>query len=510
VTGGDVDWDRELFRVLPGVLAARDRSAAHASITTWLAELGDAPPCSPCATAPQDVHIATDLDWMDDASLGEELSRRLRQIHSNRSVSAQQRHVSLAPNVGNPVFREEAYPLQSSPDAGYRLLALFRYWNIIQYWFPYRDLIDDDWQAVLREFIPVIAQAEDANAYRLAMLRLVARIHDTHASLGRAHPSRPPQGVAQLPVIIRFVEGHAVVTGYSHDELGPATGLQRGDAIVTMDGARIDSLVAAWTPFYPASNQPARLHDIARTLTRGPAGSVRLGVLREGRMLDVAAERAPISVLNVARGETHDLPGETFRMLSDDVAYLKLSSVRVADVPDYFRRAADAKVFVIDIRNYPSQFVVMPLAGRLVERPTPFARFTVGSPANPGTFTFTQPIVVQPVGPRYTGTVVVLVDETSISQSEYTTMALRAGANTIVVGSTTAAADGNISPFVLPGGLETLITGIGVFYPDNTPTQRVGIVPDLEVRPTMTGIREGRDEVLEAGVSRALGREFRL
>jgi len=55
-----------------------------------------------------------------------------------------------------------------------------------------------------------------------------------------------------------------------------------------------------------------------------------------------------------------------------------------------------------------------------------------------------------------------------------------------------------------------MITGIGVFYPDRRPTQRIGIVPDLVVRPTIAGIREGRDEVLEAGVSRALQRPFRL
>ena len=108
------------------------------------------------------------------------------------------------------------------------------------------------------------------------------------------------------------------------------------------------------------------------------------------------------------------------------------------------------------------------------------------------------------------GKVVVLVDEVSQSQAEYTTMAFRASPNALVVGSTTAGADGNISPIPLPGGISTLISGIGVFYPDNEPTQRVGIVPDLEVWPTIKGIREGRDEILEAGVSKALGRPFRL
>ena len=89
-------------------------------------------------------------------------------------------------------------------------------------------------------------------------------------------------------------------------------------------------------------------------------------------------------------------------------------------------------------------------------------------------------------------------------------MAFRAVPNALVAGSTTAGADGNVSAISLPGGLRATISGIGVFYPDRTATQRVGIVPDLVVRPTIAGVRSGRDEVLEAGVSRALGREFRL
>jgi C-terminal processing protease CtpA/Prc len=90
------------------------------------------------------------------------------------------------------------------------------------------------------------------------------------------------------------------------------------------------------------------------------------------------------------------------------------------------------------------------------------------------------------------------VDEISVSQAEYTAMALRAMPNTVVMGSTTAGADGNVSAIPLPGGLGTRISGIGVFYPDHRPTQRVGIVPDVVFRPTLNGITEGRDELVEA------------
>src|SRR5690606_9137527 len=90
--------------------------------------------------------------------------------------------------------------------------------------------------------------------------------------------------------------------------------------------------------------------------------------------------------LDETRGATHDLEGETFQMLDEDVAYLKLSSVVAAEVPEYLERAADAEVLVIDIRNYPSEFVVFALGGRLVREATPFALFTVADAANPGAF----------------------------------------------------------------------------------------------------------------------------
>jgi C-terminal processing protease CtpA/Prc len=85
-------------------------------------------------------------------------------------------------------------------------------------------------------------------------------------------------------------------------------------------------------------------------------------------------------------------------------------------------------------------------------------------------------------------------------------MALRSVPGAMVIGSTTAGADGNTSPIPLPGGLRSLISGIGVFYPDKKPTQQVGIIPDIVVKPTLEGIRAGRDEVLEAAIREASSR----
>ncbi len=512
IRSGRVNWDYELFRVVPLVLDAIDRESSIAAVAEWLLSLGDPAECEPCAEPPTEPHLTPDIDWIRDRDLlGTTLSERLQSIYARRPADVEHYYVAHASGVGNPDFSNEAsYSDEPLPDAGFRLLALYRFWNIIEYWFPYRDLIGQDWAEVLAEFVPRVMDAGTVDEYRLTMIELAAQVNDTHANIWAHLGLRPPRGSSRLPIVLRFIEGKAVVTGFSHPVLGPATGLGIGDVIEVIGGSPVDSLVTAWRPVYSASNQPTRLRDIARSLTRGDPGPVRLTGTRADGPFTLTAERVPTTELDETAGRTHDLPGETFQMLSEEVAYLKLSTVVEAEVGEYITRAAAAEVLVVDIRNYPSEFVVFALGGRLVPEPTEFARFTRGDAANPGAFLWTSPVTLQPLQPHFSGAVVILVDEVSQSQAEYTTMALRATPNAIVVGSTTAGADGNISPIPLPGGINSMISGIGVFYPDRTPTQRVGIVPDLEVQPSIAGIRDRRDEVLEVAVSHVLGREFRV
>ncbi len=60
--------------------------------------------------------------------------------HGSSSRSpGKQFFVAQAPGIGDPRFdNEPIYAAMRSPDPGYQLLALYRFWNIIEYWFPYR------------------------------------------------------------------------------------------------------------------------------------------------------------------------------------------------------------------------------------------------------------------------------------------------------------------------------------------------------------------------------------
>jgi C-terminal processing protease CtpA/Prc len=154
----------------------------------------------------------------------------------------------------------------------------------------------------------------------------------------------------------------------------------------------------------------------------------------------------------------------------------------------------------VDIRNYPSEYVVYSLGTLLVDSKTPFVAFTMPDLSNPGAFHWATSPSLEPQEPHFGGRVAILVDETSMSQAEYTAMALRASPRAIVVGTQTAGADGNIVPIRLPGSLGAAMSGLGVFYPDRRPTQQVGVALDVECPNTIAGLREGRDETLDCAL----------
>jgi hypothetical protein len=498
VTAGEVAWDAELLRMLPRILNARNTAEQERLIVEWIDSLGQVSQCNPRAQLSEPrLQLAPRLEWLEDRKmLGDALRQRLRGILTNRTPS-QQFYVSLKAGAGNPSFDNEPdYAHAPLPDAGFQLLGLFRFWNAVEYWFPYRSMIDTDWTETLREFIPKIAEASTRQDYQLQLFALISRVGDSHANLWSSIGVRPPVGNCQLPVNIRFIEGLPVVSGYS----GTPGDFRLGDVLERLDGAVMDEQIKRWNVYYSGSNEGSRLRDIGRFMTRGECGPTTAVVRRDGRQHTIEGERMAMSALNLKSLSSNELDGPAFRMLSPDVAYLKGSTVKRDEISKYIEAASQAKGIIVDLRGYPSEFIVFQLGGHFVDEQTPFVRFSIADLSNPGAFNWTEPTSLKPELPHYDGKVVVLVDESTQSQAEYTAMALRATPKSMLVGSATAGADGNVSRLPLPGGLWSLMSGIGVYYPDKKPTQRVGLEPDVVARATISGIGRGEDEVLAAAL----------
>jgi C-terminal processing protease CtpA/Prc len=501
IAKGDYNMDAELFRVMPQILSAKEEIQRAIVLLEWVKKFGPVPVCRFCKEPEKDkVHSLPDLDWINDEKLlTKALSDQLTEIRNNRNHEKHY-YIELTPGVGNPVFKnEKAYANMVTPDAGYRVLSLFRYWNMIHYFFPYKYAIGEDWNKVLHEFLPKFVAGNDSLKYRLAELELIARIHDTHAgfysSIVEDH-----WGNFISPAQVKFIEDKAVVTGFYDERKSGESGLMIGDVILMVGQKKVEDIVRDYEPYSPASNRPVQLRNIARSLLRSNKENIEVTVQRDGKTIELTIPLVNNGSINQFK-EFSGVTDTCFKFIDKDIAYFNLGRIKSKYVKNLMKKCEGTKGMIIDLRNYPSDFMVYEMDKYLLPKQTEFAKFTTGDPTYPGVFYMSAPVKNGRKNDNfYKGKIIILVNELTQSQAEYTTMALRTAPNATVIGSTTAGADGNISHIILPGGSQTIISGIGVFYPNGQPTQRVGIIPDIEVKPTLKGIKEGKDEVLEKAI----------
>ena len=499
IAKGNYNWDYELFRFLPKYIVTKNNNERDKLIIDWIESLGELEKCYKCKPTDENALLKPDLKWVNKQD--EALTNKLLYVYNNRS-QGKHYHLGMTQNAGNPEFEnEKPYASMSYPDDGFRLLSLYRYWNMINYFFPYKHLTDKEWNTTLSEYIPLFINAKNELEYELAAVQIIGDIKDTHANLwGGADKIDEWKGENYPPVHVRFIENQLVVTDYYNEELSNEAGLKIGHIITKINGERIEKIVEEKTKYYPASNIPTRLRDISADLLRSNSNSIQIEVISEKSDAQTRGLKLyPKNSLDIFRWYRKSNE-KSYKMLENNIGYVTLGSIKDEDIKNIKNEFKDTKGIIIDIRNYPSTFVPFSLGSYFVSSFTPFVKFTNGNVDNPGEFTFTKELKIPSKGKTYQGKLVVLINEISQSQAEYTAMAFKAGDNTTIIGSTTAGADGNVSVILLPGGLRTMISGIGINYPNGGETQRIGIVPDIEVLPTIEGIIQGKDELLEKAI----------
>jgi C-terminal processing protease CtpA/Prc len=500
IATGNYQWDYELFRVLPKVLAAQNNQERDEVLTKWILALGAFEPGKEIKVKASEVKLLPDLQWITDAQFSTELTNLLLKVKQAKRPK-EHYYIDFYPGVGNPEFKnEKSYPDIKYPDAGFRLLTLFRYWNIIHYFFPYKNLIEEDWKMVLEEFIPTFLAAKDETAYTLTTLKLIGRIHDTHANIwGENEALNQYFGLRYAAVELTFIENKAVVTGFYDDALGKETGLQVGDVITRVSNQSVEEYIKEKLDLFPASNYPTKLRDIAISLLRTNDSLLPIEYFRSNQKVQTVLATYPSKEFKLYRKY---MPTDTsFKMIDQQIAYLNNSTLKSAHLPLLWPSIQTTKGLIIDARNYPSDFPIYDLSNYLMPKRIPFVKFSNGSLESPGLFTYTPSLTAGKRNKQYyKGKVVILVNEISQSSAEFHSMAYRVHPRAVVLGSTTAGADGNVSRFVLPGGIITMISGIGVYDPNGAETQRIGIVPTIPFTPTIQGIQAGKDELIEKAI----------
>lgn len=390
---------------------------------------------------------------------------------------------------------ERAYADMTSPSKEYRLLALFRFYNVINYFYPYKHLFDRSWDDVLLEYIPKFEAAEGAQEYAFTVARLVSNIQDSHGAI-QSSTLRQYLGTQQPPVEVKSIQGQTVIT-HIYDDSARKAGLTVGDVVVSVDGEEIAARRGSIAPLFAASTTQALRRRVDQAVLGGAKDSeIRLEV-RDAAGKMVAATLVRSMTPKKAMRET-----PVYSVLPSGFGYIDLERLNPAQVEPAFDQVKETPALIFDMRGYPNG-VFMMLASHFAGKETVVARFETPTPQSPDASEVSRTQFVQRATPgpkKYPGKVVVLINEEAISQSEHTCLILEATAHAKFIGSPTNGANGDVTQTILPGGITVNFSGHDVRHADGRQLQRLGIQPDVLVEPTIEGVRSGRDELLEKAI----------
>lgn len=403
---------------------------------------------------------------------------------------------------------ENSYPEMVFPSSEYRLLAAFRIWTIINYFFSYKDLMGEDWDQVLREFIPKMEQAESALEYHLAVAEMISYIHDSHGYVD-SPILKDYFGSAWPPIRLQLIENIPVITTILDEDSVKAAGIRRGDIVLKIDGEDINERLAYHAKYLAASTPQRLMYRSAFSSLSGPENSIAIFTIRDKNnfVKEVQISRKK------AFGGLFDSPerdGDITKFITDDIGYVDLDRLQVSAVDEMFEKFKETKAIIFDMRGYPKG-TAWAIAPRLGEKnraaaalfQCPMIMVPDGSNGNIPRQSITNNFVqsIPPAGKwRYMGITIMLIDERTQSQAEHTGLFLKAANGTKFIGGRTSGANGDVTNFYVPGEINISFSGQSVKYADGQQLQRIGLIPDIEVRPTIKGIQAEKDEVLERAI----------
>lgn len=499
VAGGELNWDNQLLEKLLLIEKAQTPKEFSLILENWIDDLGPIKEIAPIVE-PKELEYFDknfDLSWFNNSKVfSKKLSKKLKFIEENR-IQGEQFYVYTYTGSGNVNLKNESFANPDFTNRNSKLRQLFMFWNLVEYFFPDKYLMTQKWDITLEKIIPLAINAENEDDFYLVMQKMCSRLDDSHTEFFRFSKTFKSKSKNYFPAEGKIIDDKIVVTEVLGDSLAQAYNVKTGSLITKINNKTIKEHALENRDLICASNEPKYLDKLVKKIFLSESQTVAVEFFEDGKYV----------TKNMFWGDYHDShrnefkkgarkKKEKYKFLENNIGYVDMSLLERKNVPDMLEAFKSSKAIVFDLRNYPKG-TFEPISNFINSEEKKFAIYTLPVLSYPGRFYWALGSSSGSENKdHYKGKVIVLVNEKSQSHAEWTAMCFQASGRTTIIGSQTSGADGSVSDFTFDG-FNTRFSGIGVFYPDKRETQRIGIVPDIEVKPTIKGIQEGRDEVLE-------------
>ena len=398
-------------------------------------------------------------------------------------------------------------------DVNYRLLSLFRAWNVIEYFYPYKYSTSKKWDEVLITFIPKFINATTELEYTKVLMEFSGSIEDTHSRIDPS-PFADVFGTYGAPFTFQIAENKIVVTKLIDTDACKKAAIAWGDVITHVNGKSIKAIIAEKSKYMSASNDAVKIRDAYIYMFTGYKGSFNIkGYNKDNVSFNKAVQRIDrenyvwfangVPDVNLISYDAKVQKIIYSQITKDNVGYIDFALLQPADIDSIMTGMANTRGIIFDLRGYNDDGRLLKTFNYLLPEPKWFGISSKVNYTQPGKFCFQDFIITKEykfIGKTnpgyYKGKVVVIVNENTQSAEELWAMVFKTIPGATVIGSQTAGADGTETPILLTDGRKLIFSGLGIFYPNKTETQKIGIVPDIFVKPSVNDLQNNVDPLI--------------
>jgi carboxyl-terminal processing protease len=504
-------WDTLLNTTVNRVLVSGNDSDFENALRGLFLTVGQnahqsSPPAHP------DTNINVDIAWIVDPSFPDFAREFLATFAANIAPDSSTCFIKRGTYQGGYNsyidFRPDplSMPITYANEAN-RLTTMFYYWNAINYFHPYRSIMDQPWDSTLSAFIPLIRAAKGSDGFHQTFLKLVTKINDSHGSVTSARLTANFWGGTYYPAIyFKRVEDKCVVA-----KVKDVPGVVPGDVLTAIGGISLGTIEDSLRRYIPASTPAAFYRDAySRMNAGGLASAVDMTFVDSSGVLNTLSVPRSMSASTRFYWVREYGTSPPYVLTNCGYGYVNLGILQQTDLSAMYFKLKDAPVIILDLRHGPN-VNLSDLVQLFFRRPVKSTRYydpalsvqSSGYQYLPGWYYTADDSEFYGSWSNtnaYHGSLYILVNEETQSAMEYDCQYLSYHPGAKVIGTQTAGADGNVSELALPGDIATDFTSLGWYYADGYQQQRNGVKIDLTVKLTIAGIRQGKDEILNAAL----------
>lgn len=379
-----------------------------------------------------------------------------------------------------------------------KIVGLSKCWSEAKYNFVYFDRLTFNWDSLYQTTIPVVLASKTDFEYYRELQRFVATLHDGHTRISWNHKDLWDNWTT-IPIITRLIDGKMIITEVLNENLKKNQGIKRGLEIIKINGINVHEYVSTNIKPFVSSSTEQWTNFIAygREATKGKRSeSIRLTFKdRNNQVFESEISHS------MSENSLPPTPLFDFNILKYNIGMLKISDFWrdnfIADFDSIYDKILNTDALIIDIRgngggnSNNSEYILSHLTN------TNFNMSVWSSPRyipalaswnHPKEWHNGDPWIGQPIKnkPFYNKPITLLIDEGTFSAAEDFCVGFRNMKRGTIIGTPSGGSTGNPIRFSLPGGGWILLCTKKDTYPDGTEFVGVGILPDIEIKETVS------------------------